>query len=702
MPTRVSRLQIGLCAIVAILFAFTMASPAFAAAGNAIPNTTPRFVRGAQNLGPADSSATITVTVRLQQHNKTTRDALLAQLYTKGSPSYHRFLSASEYAARFAPTQAEAAAVQDHLRANGLKILAVHPNNYYVTAQGRIADVQRAFGVQINRYSAGGKITYANGTDVTLPSSVAPFVSAVQGLHPVQMMPHLSWPINPDTGKPFAPIPLTSVQPRTIATTGQQYYESQCWPGVQSHAFENGTTVPQLPIALYSGNRYGGAITGGAGHYPPCGYEPNTIQTAYGLKTLYQNSLDGTGQTIAIVDAFGSPTAAADFGVFSSIFGLPTNNFSVVSPFGTPAYNSGWAGETTLDIEWAHSIAPGANILLVQSIDNYDNNLQNAIQWVLDNSSAHVISNSYGGDEYDDDAANMDAWDSLLAEAAMLGVSVDFSTGDSGDFYRAVGAYTVSVPSNSPHATAVGGTSDFMNADDSLKFQTGWGTNLTRIAAPGGLSAPNVPPVCASTLAPGQCFYYGAGGGESTYFAKPSWQSKLPGTGRWQPDVSMTADPYTGVEIVYSYANPGNYSLSVIGGTSASCPMFSAFWAIVDQAAGGSAGLAAPYLYSMPAGALRDVVPTSAYTKTDLTGNIMQAPPAAPLYESPSAIVGPDISTTFSSAFYQGTSTRWYAISFGTDSTLPVAVGWDEVTGNGTPNGINFVNGVLSQIPKTD
>ncbi len=137
---------------------------------------------------------------------------------------------------------------------------------------------------------------------------------------------------------------------------------------------------------------------------------------------------------------------------------------------------------------------------------------------------------------------------------------------------RDVGAYTVSVPSNSPHATAVGGVSVFLNADYSIKFQTGWGTTITRIAKPGGTNAPEVPPVCASTLAPGQCFYFGGGGGMSQFFAKPSYQSGLPGTGRQQPDVSLTADPYTGVTIISSYSSPGTFSVGVIGGTSASVP----------------------------------------------------------------------------------------------------------------------------------
>jgi hypothetical protein len=106
--------------------------------------------------------------------------------------------------------------------------------------------------------------------------------------------------------------------------------------------------------------------------------------------------------------------------------------------------------------------------------------------------------------------------------------------------------------------------------------------------------------------------------------------------------------------------------------------------------------MAAPYLYSLPSGAIHDVKQSSAFTPTHLTGVILQAG-HAPLYESAPAIVGPDTDTQFTSAFYQGTSTRWYAISFGTDSSLVVTNGWDKVTRIGTLNAAAFVNGVVNQ-----
>ena len=686
--TRITRSRLfGVAITLAVLAGLVASTASFA---TTIPNSVPPYVTKAQNLGAENPAQTLSITVRLALHDRTGRDALLQQLYDKKSQLYQKWLKPAEYAARFGPTAQEAAQVQNFLKSQGLTVTGVNKFNYTVTATGTIADIQKAFAVQINRFQVNGETRYSNLTNPSVPLQLAGIVGSIGGLHQVPMKPHHVFPVDPATGQPFE----GQLREGQFSSGGQLYWEYVCYRGVESHGF---TTGGKMPSALYTGNRYGADINNGNGHLPPCGYEPTAMQTAYGLVPLYNSGLDGTGQTVVIVDAFGSPTAAADIAKFSTTFGLPAANFAVYNPQGPPPFNPGWAGETTLDIEWAHAMAPGANIVLLQAIDNYDNNLAGAIQYALDNQLGNVISNSYGSDEYEDDPQSMQAWDDLNANAAALGVSVNFSTGDDGDFYRAVGAYTVSVPSNSPHATAIGGVSVFLNADYSIQFQTGWGTTLTRIALPTS-GAPNVPPVCATTLqAPGQCFYFGGGGGMSTFFAKPAYQSGLPGTGRQQPDVSLTADPYTGVTIISSYNNPGNYTVSVIGGTSASCPMFSGLWAIVNQKSqqkvGHSAGLAAPYMYTLPGNAISDVLQASPFSGKSLAGNIFTG--GAPQYWSAAKLTGPDVPTQFTSAFYQGTSTRWYDIGFGLDSTLITGPGWDNVTGVGTPNGANFVNAIV-------
>jgi subtilase family serine protease len=298
-----------------------------------------------------------------------------------------------------------------------------------------------------------------------------------------------------------------------------------------------------------------------------------------------------------------------------------------------------------------------------------------------------VISNSYGIEEaylatYDPDELVVE--NNINETGAALGISVNFSTGDDGDFLLAYGSTTVSMPASSPYATSVGGTSLFLNPDRSMKLQTGWGTNLSRIAS----YAPN-PPIIPPDF---EGFYFGAGGGTSAVWSKPSYQGSLSGAWRLLPDIAFLADPYTGVEVIDT--ENGQQFITVVGGTSLASPTFSGVWAIATQAAGKWLGQAAPILYGLPADAITDVIAQNGPNNVSGTTN---SPPAPPVFYSPADLVAPvQNSTDFVSALYNGTSTRWYAISFGTDSSLTTGPGWDNVTGLGTPNGPSFVTAVAA------
>jgi subtilase family serine protease len=180
-------------------------------------------------------------------------------------------------------------------------------------------------------------------------------------------------------------------------------------------------------------------------------------------------------------------------------------------------------------------------------------------------------------------------------------------------------------------------------------------------------------------------------------YAKPQFQRHLKGKGRLVPDISMNADPQTGVEIIVSpdgNPNDGTF-VEVFGGTSLSCPMFSALWAIANQAAGGGPlGEAAPLLYRLPKNAIIDVKAVS--SPFNVTGIILH-PPKPPLFESAADLAQPLENTKrFVSALFQSpASTRWDVFTFGTDSSLTTGDGWDNVTGLGTPNGMPFINAVV-------
>ena len=178
-------------------------------------------------------------------------------------------------------------------------------------------------------------------------------------------------------------------------------------------------------------------------------------------------------------------------------------------------------------------------------------------------------------------------------------------------------------------------------------------------------------------------------------YGKPSWQKGTNQPRRATPDVSWLADPYTGVEIVITQG--GQPVVGVIGGTSLACPMFSAIWAIANQKANTSVGLgdAASMLYSLPSGAIDDVVPFS--TANNVHGVIKDSFGTSS-YNATTLATPLNNTRGFYSALYEGDSTKsWYDLTFGTDSTLYTKQGWDNVTGVGTPNGLKFVTDIANK-----
>ena len=654
------------------------AVPAFSqsASGRTLPNT--------QMLGPEDQAKQINVTFWLNQHDKAGFDEAVRQMYDRNSPNYHHWLTLNEYKTRFAPTAAELSIVRQYLAAHNLHVVATDKFNHYVTVRGSVADVQRAAGVQINRISVNGQEHRAPSSDHAIAGPVGKLVSAVQGLSDFNYKSHSSRAIDPDTGKPAPLFPLAHVGPAV------QYFNANCLGATQHHDFQ---TSPGGAYGFYTGTRYGTNINNGPPNLPPCGYDAPQVDKAYGLTALYSQKLDGRGQTVAIVDAFGSDTISSDANIFSQINGLPaltSSNFAIYYPTGPTncgGNTCGWDVETSLDVEWSHSVAPGANIALILSADNSFTNLDLSVLFGIETGIAPVISNSYGIEElllqlYDPSELTVE--NTLNELGASLGVSVNFSSGDNGDFSYQVGTTTVSMPASSPYATAVGGTSLFLYSNHSMKLQTGWGNNLTRIAN----ASPNPPIIPPLSIG----FYAGSGGGVSGVWSKPSFQSSLPGSTRLVPDIAFLADPYTGAEFIDT--ENGNVGIGVVGGTSLACPMFSALWAISTQAAGTWMGQAAPILYGLPADAITDVV---AVNGPDNVTGVTRIPPSPPVIESADSLAAPLENTTdFVSALYNGTSTRWYVITFGTDTSLTTGPGWDNVTGLGTPNGANFVTAVAA------
>jgi subtilase family serine protease len=340
-------------------------------------------------------------------------------------------------------------------------------------------------------------------------------------------------------------------------------------------------------------------------------YQPAQFQRAYDLNALYAQGLTGAGSTIVIVDAFGSPTIAADLQHFDQTFGLPDPpSFHEIEPAGAvPAFpsdpfgasdRSGWAVETTLDVEWSHAMAPGANILLVATPQSETEGVQGfpeivqAENYVINHNLGDVISQSFGATEqtFNSPQEILNLRSAFVNAQAhnvtVLGSSGDFGATDlESDFSCCYPFRVNSWPSSDPLVTSIGGTQLLLdNAGNRLAPDVVWNDG------------------------------FGAGGGGlSTVFARPAFQDHVRdkvGAARGTPDVSLSAAVDGGVVFYYSFCDYSRNNPStgmpplcgpqwhIVGGTSEASPLFAGIVAIADQAAGHRLGWLNPALYAHP------------------------------------------------------------------------------------------------------
>ncbi len=303
-------------------------------------------------------------------------------------------------------------------------------------------------------------------------------------------------------------------------------------------------------------------------------FTPAQIKTAYNFTQATYNGtpLTGAGQTIAIVDAYDDPNAQADLNTFSKQFGLPIANFTKATPGGMPAADAGWATEIALDIEWAHAIAPGAKILLVEAKSNSLGDLLAAVDYARKQPGVSVVSMSWGAGEFSSETF----YDSYFTTPANhTGVTFVASSGDDGAWYGA------EWPAASPNVVSVGGTTlKLASSSGTYGSESGWS---------------------------------GSGGGYSAVEKEPSYQKSVQSSGkRTTPDVSYDANPNTGFYVYMSYGTtPGWYQ---IGGTSAGAPQWAALVALANQQRSlmGKTPLdgptqTLPALYSMPSSYFHDI-----------------------------------------------------------------------------------------------
>jgi subtilase family serine protease len=309
-------------------------------------------------------------------------------------------------------------------------------------------------------------------------------------------------------------------------------------------------------------------------------YGPAQIRAAYGIDKLAAN---GAGRTIVIVDAFQAPQIQHDLDLFDRVFELPATTVQIVAPDGLTPFNqadanqTGWSAEISLDVEWAHAVAPAATIKLVLAKSNDDADILSATQFAVDNNLGDVISQSFGEAEECVAPAIEAAQHRMFAKATLKGITLLASSGDQGAAQPSCDGTTfikaASSPATDPFVTAVGGT--LLDADGltgAYHSETTW----------------NEPE-----------FEAGTGGGFSTVYGTPIYQRQLHLPSRGVPDVAYNAGINTSVLVVWSTSGQGANLVFGFGGTSAGSPQWAGLVALAGQLRHARVGYLNPQVYAL-------------------------------------------------------------------------------------------------------
>jgi subtilase family serine protease len=661
-------LRRGLIAGTAVAVGIAVAVPQAASAATPAPRATldaaPAWTAHASAAAHVPSGQRLSLTAVLKLRDAAGAEAAARAISDPSSASYRHYMTAAQWRKAFAPTDSQLKSVTSWLKSNGFTVTSVPANNRYVSFTGTAAQAEAAFSTSLSTFSKSGHRVMAPTGSVSVPTSIAGTVEGISGL---------------DTSSLAKPMSTTGAD-SSAAVTGQATASKK--PGdvlpPPDPVFKNGR-----PCSAFYGEKAASSvpqILADPLTYAPCGYKPAQLRGAYGLDQSQAAGYDGRGVTVAVVDAYASPFIYNDVATYAK-----RNDPS--HPFRTYQFNQilpatftdtdlcgagGWYGEETLDVEAVHAMAPAANVLYVGGSSCNNPDINAAVNTVVDNNLAQIITNSYGDAGEPTSRADVAEEHQTYVQAAAQGISVLFSSGDNGDEIANIGYRSTDYEASDSFVTAVGGTSLAVGSSSNYMFEQGWGTGKSILTA--GAWSPSTP-----------AYVYGGGGGTSQLFKQPWYQKGVVpksisnyfknGAYRAVPDVSMVGDPSTGFLVGQSQSFPDGsirYSEYRIGGTSLSSPLFAGVTAVADQVAGGSLGFLNPSVYKLAgSSSFRDVNHGRAVTD---------------------GVVRVDFLNGFNAA--DGTLTSLRTLNqTGTIFTRP---GYDDVTGVGSPNGVSFLLGVAT------
>ncbi|CAG7627428.1 S53 family peptidase [Actinacidiphila bryophytorum] len=632
------RTRVGLVAAAALplvasaLALGTQSASADPSAGRQLlSGTKPQWATAQADKGATADSAKVTVRVYLAGKDAKGLAAYAKAVSDPNSASYGHYLTAAQTQAAYGATKAQVAAVTAWLKSSGLKVTGA--NKHYLTATGDVAAAEKAFGTQLHNYSKSGHTYRAPTGNATAPASLNGAVLTVTGL---DTAPKKS---SHDDALPPPDAVFKNAGPFST------YYGSN--------------TDPKYPDAY-----------GSKAPYAIKGYTGDQLRAAYGA-----GKYTGKGVTVAITDAYASPYIAQDAARYAKDTGGQKYRKGQLSQVLPADYNStedcdagGWYGEETLDVEAVHAVAPDADIVYVGGASCFDNDLLDALNKVVDNHLADIVSNSWGDVEANETPDIAAAYDQVFQQGAVEGIGFYFSSGDAGDNVASTGVKQADTPGNSPWATSVGGTSLAVGKNDKYQWETGWGTERAPLSDDGK----------SWTGFPGP-YTSGAGGGTSKLYDQPFYQRgvvpdslALANGGtvkqRVEPDIAAVADPNTGFLVGQTQSYPDGslqYSTYRIGGTSLAAPVIAGVQALAQQARHGIAiGFANPLIYAKYG--------TPVYH--DVTDH--------PLGQGQGLAV---VRVDYANAFDASEGTIVSLRTLGADASLHATVGYDDVTGVGTP-----------------
>lgn len=503
--------------------------------GNVRPWVRPENDRG--RVGGSFNLSHITIIFKPSDTQQSGLAALLRDLQNPSSPQYHRWLTPEQFGNEFGLSQNDVSLVLSWLENQGFTVDDVARSRMWVVFSGNADQVESTFHTQIHHYQVRGESYYANASDPTVPSAIAGVVLGFRGL---------------DNFRP---------RPRALIRR----------------------VMPPKP-------RFTSSISGD--HF----LAPNDFATIYNVKGLYNSGITGAGQSIAIMGQTNIYTE--DITAFRSASGLPASSPTVIDVPGSvnPGVSQDDLAEADLDLEWAGGIAPNATLIYINSSNVFD-----SFQYAIDQGVAPVISMTYGNCEANFDPASQLALQQETDQANAEGMTIVAASGDNGaaDCEGAVTAsqtvtvatdgVAVDLPASLPEVTGVGGT----------EFNEGSGNYWSSSNSSGNGSALSYIPETAWNDTSALDTLSASGGGASSIFKKPAWQTG-PGVpndnARDVPDIALSASPNHDPYLICSDGSCVNgfrdsrQNLNVVGGTSTGAPVFAALVALINQQTNSAAG----------------------------------------------------------------------------------------------------------------